>query len=109
MSDLTLTVIPSLDAAAMARTHTVAFVGMVGDGTLRVRFTGPHGSGCASIAGSASLDRVLGILREASGLAYFYWQDMPQVAAFVPGEGLSASTPEECHARREYAVWMYTA
>lgn len=106
MSDVTLTLATSLDAAAMARTHTVAFVSCVGDGTLRVRYTGPRGSGVSTMVSSAPLARVLGLLREASGMTYGDLDGVQQVAVFVPAPSVFALTPEDCHAQRDYAVWM---
>ncbi len=106
MSDVTLTLATSLNAAEMARTHTVAFVSEVGDGTLRVRYSGPRGSGVSTMPVNAPLVRVLGILREASGMTYGDLDGVEQVATFVPSPERFALTPHDCHAQREYAVWM---
>jgi hypothetical protein len=108
MSDITLTLATSLDAAALAATHTVAFVSEVGDGTLRVRYSGPRGSGVSTMVASAPLARVLGILREASGMTYGDLDGSEQVATFVPSPDRFALTPNDCHAQRAYSVWMHS-
>jgi hypothetical protein len=101
MSDLLLTVATGIEPLAMSHIHTVAFVREVGDGTLRIRFCGPRGSGVSSVPASAPLDRVLGILGEATGDL-----DGQQVAMFVPAIGATATSVEACHASRDYAVWV---
>jgi hypothetical protein len=101
VSDLLLTVATGLDAPTMAHVHTVAFVHEVGDGTLRVRFCGPRATGVHSPPASAPLSQVLDILADATGDL-----DGQQVALFVPSHGTTATTAEDCHASRNYAVWI---
>jgi hypothetical protein len=111
MSDVTLWLATSLDediVAMLSATHTTAFVSEVGDGTLRVRYSGPRGSGVATLASDASLASVLGILHEASGLAYGDLDGTQQMRLCVPAPGIHADSPEACHAARAYSVWMYT-
>ena len=109
MSYATRVMIADLNAAEMARTHTVGFVSEVGDGTLRVRYSGPRGSGVSTMPVNAPLARVVGILREASGMTYGDLDGTEQVVALVPAPGASALTVDDIYNSREYAMWMYTA
>ena len=95
--------LPALD---LATAHTVAFVMLMGDATLRVRYSGPASSGVASLPWDAPLVRVLGILRDASGLNTTSLTDLATVALLVPAPGSTASTVDEIHAEHNYTVFV---
>jgi hypothetical protein len=108
---MTLVAATALDLAArdLATAHTVAFVTLRGDATLRVRYTGPTASGVATLPWDAPLVRVLGILRDAGGLATASLLDLATVAVFVPVPGSDASTVDEVHAEHNYTVFVRSA
>lgn len=98
----------ALDLAArnLATSHTVAFVTLTGDATLRVRYTGPAASGVATLPWDAPLGRILAILRDASGIDTTNSLDLATVALFVPVTGSDAITVDEVHAERNYTVFV---
>lgn len=105
---MTLVAATALDLAArdLATAHTVAFVTLRGDATLCVRYTGPTASGVATLPWDAPLVRVLAVLRDAGGLATASLLDLATVAVFVPVPGSDASTVDEVHAEKNYAVFV---
>ena len=96
----------SSSSSVFATSHTVAFVTLMGDATLRVRFSGPAASGVASLPWDAPLVRVLGILRDASGLDTTSLTDLDTVATFIPAPGSMASTADAIHAEHNYSVYV---
>ena len=98
---------PSINAADLAASHTVAFVTLLrACGTISVRYSGPESSGVASFPWDTPLFRIVRILRDASGLRFAEDAALDTVATFVPASGSTASTVDEIHAEHVYTVFV---